>query len=73
MEGMKTKVRRWGRSLGIVIPRDVAEKEKIKANDSVEILIRKKSDALKETFGSLKFGKSTKKMLDQTDEELWND
>lgn len=73
MESTETKVRRWGRSLGIVIPKEVAEKEKIKANDSVEVLIRKKSNALKETFGTLKFTKPTQKMLDETDEELWHE
>lgn len=73
MEGLEVKVRKWGRSLGVVIPQDVAKKEKIRENDSVEILIRKKSNAIKETFGSLRFTKSTQKMLDETDEELWND
>ena len=73
MESVETKVRKWGRSVGIVIPVDIVEKEKIKVNDSVEVLIRKKSDALKETFGTLRFSKSTQKMLDETDEELWND
>ena len=73
MEATETRVRKWGRSLGVVIPMEIAKKEGIKVNDEVEVLIRKKSNAIKETFGSLKFKKSTQKMLDETDEELWND
>ena len=73
METAKTKVRKWGRSLGIVIPKEIARKEGIKMNDEVEVLIRKKSNAIKETFGTLKFREPTEKILKKVDKDLWHD
>lgn len=73
MQSTEAQVRKWGRSAGVVIPREILEKEGIRVNDKVEILIRKKSNPIKETFGTLKFKKSTDEMLKETDEELWND
>jgi len=73
METTQAHLRKWGRSLGVVIPKEVLEKEGIKVNDKVEILIKKKSNPVKETFGTLKFKNSTQEMLDMVDEELWND
>ena len=69
----ESHVREWGRSVGIVIPRDVVIKERIKAGDSVKILIMKKSSPLKETFGTFKFRRSTEKILKEVDEESWHE
>ncbi|MBI2970991.1 MAG: AbrB/MazE/SpoVT family DNA-binding domain-containing protein [Candidatus Aenigmarchaeota archaeon] len=73
MEGMEAKVRKWGRSIGIVIPVEIAEKEKIKVNDNVEIFIRKKSNAIRETFGTLRLKEPTEKILKEIDKDLWHD
>lgn len=51
--GFKTKVKEWGNSMGIVIPADLVRLEKLKPNEEVIVEIRK-SNVLKETFGSLK-------------------
>ncbi len=60
MEIIETKVKRWGNSLGIIIPSKAVEIRNIKENDSIKILIVKDSKkVLKKTFGLLK-GKLTK-------------
>lgn len=47
------KAKRWGSSLGIVIPREAVEEEKIHEGDEVIIEIRKKK-TIKELFGSIR-------------------
>ena len=70
---VKAKVREWGRSLGIVLPKETAKVEGIKKNDTVTLLISKKNNALKETFGTLSFKESTDEILKKSDEEAWDE
>lgn len=46
--------RKWGNSLGIVLPKDEAEKLNIQEGDKVIVEIKKKTNPLKELYG---FGK----------------
>ena len=41
MEEVEATTRKWGSSLGIVIPNDVVEKEKLKPNERIKIVIKK--------------------------------
>lgn len=70
---IESQIRVWGRSLGIVIPKDAVIKERMKSGDVIKLLIKKKVNPLKETFGTLKFKKSTDEILKEIDEEGWND
>lgn len=49
---MRVKVREWGNSLGIVIPKEVANAKGVRAGDEVVAEIRKASN-IGEIFGSL--------------------
>ena len=40
----KLKVKRWGNSLGVVLPKALVEEEKIIEGEEVEISVRKVSD-----------------------------
>lgn len=51
---IRTTLRRWGNSYGVVIPKDSALKEGIKENDEVEILVKKAVD-IRTLFGKYKF------------------
>ncbi|MBI4163980.1 MAG: AbrB/MazE/SpoVT family DNA-binding domain-containing protein [Candidatus Aenigmarchaeota archaeon] len=73
MKEVQTQVREWGRSLGVVIPKDAAIEEHIKPGDTIKLLILKKSNPLKRTFNSFKFKKSTKEMLEEADMESWDE
>ncbi len=50
----RTKVKKWGNSLGVILPKDVAEKEGLKEGEEIEISIRKSSD-IKHLFGKYPF------------------
>ena len=41
---VKVKARKFGGSIGIIIPREVIEKERINVDDDLEINIEKKAD-----------------------------
>ena len=51
---IRTVMRKWGNSLGVVIPREEALKEGLHENDEVEIVIRKAVD-IRQLFGKYKF------------------
>jgi antitoxin component of MazEF toxin-antitoxin module len=51
---VRTVVRKWGNSLGVVIPSEEVSKEGLKENDEVEIVIRKAVD-IRQLFGKYKF------------------
>ncbi len=61
--------KQWGNSLGITIPRDIVRTEHISQKKKVKVLVvGKKSEMLKEAFGSLKLKKPTQKAMDEIDE-----
>lgn len=71
----ETKLRAWGNSVGVILPKEVLKEEGLAVNDEVEVTLRKKSTTLKDAFGKLKefnakSGKSTDDILKEIDEEL---
>lgn len=70
---LKTKLRKWGNSLGIVVPHGRAESERMREGEEITVLLIKSGNVLKETFGTFKFKKSTQKMMDEIDAELYNE
>ncbi len=62
--GIEVKTKKWGNSIGIVIPVQVAEQLNIKPEEEIVIEIEKKNNILKEMFGKAKFKKSAKKMIE---------
>ncbi|MDP3728032.1 MAG: AbrB/MazE/SpoVT family DNA-binding domain-containing protein [bacterium] len=52
MVELECTVKKWGSSLGIVIPKEIAIKERIKTNETIIIELRKKRTA-KDFFGML--------------------
>ncbi len=51
---IRTTLRKWGNSYGVVIPKEAALKEGIKENDEVEVIIKKPVD-IRSLFGKYKF------------------
>ncbi|MEK6946076.1 MAG: AbrB/MazE/SpoVT family DNA-binding domain-containing protein [Nanoarchaeota archaeon] len=60
---MISKTRKWGSSIGIIIPKKVAKELKIRENQEVFFDIRPKDNPLRELFGSGKFSKPTEQLL----------
>lgn len=66
------KVKKWGNSLGIILPAKLVKNEKIQENEIIEIKIKKIENPLKETFGTYKFKKSTQEIKDEL-KSGWDD
>ena len=71
---VKTKLRRWGNSFGVVVPLNKISNGQIKEGDEIVVLLEKeeKGNVLKEMFGTFKFKKSTDKIMKEVDKELWD-
>ena len=68
---IKTKLRKWGNSFGLVVPMGAVENEGVKEGDELIILITKeRGNVLRETFGTHKFKKPVKQLMKEMDEEL---
>ncbi|MEK6828286.1 MAG: AbrB/MazE/SpoVT family DNA-binding domain-containing protein [Nanoarchaeota archaeon] len=70
---VEAKVRKWGRSFGVVIPKEKIKEEGIKENETIKLLIAKRTNVLKETFGTFKLKRSTQEILDESDREDWDE
>jgi antitoxin component of MazEF toxin-antitoxin module len=59
--------KKWGNSLGITIPKEIVEKERITVKDELVIDIRKAQDknAVKNLFGTLRFRQSAQELKDE--------
>lgn len=69
---VEVKAKKWGNSIGLIIPSDIARKEKIKENQKVDIVILPKKKTLEKTFGMLKnWKKPTQQIKDEIRRELY--
>jgi antitoxin component of MazEF toxin-antitoxin module len=75
MAVVKSVAKKWGNSMGIVIPVDVVKKEKIKDGEEVEIIIMKSDNTLRKLFGLMKneWKEPTQKIKDDIKKELYDD
>ena len=64
------KTRKWGNSVGLVIPKKVVEELRIGLNEEIFAEFKKKENPLKELFGALKFDKPTKQILKEVRREM---
>ena len=80
MEEIKVMARKWGNSVGFVLPRKVVEDRKIKDGSEIVITIEPVRSM---TVGDLmklsgergmgRAGKSSQVVFDKIDEELWDE
>ena len=73
MPEVESTIKRWGNSFGIIIPTEVMKKENLKEGQKIDVILLKKSDILKKTFGTLKLKKSAQKIKDELRAELYDD
>jgi antitoxin component of MazEF toxin-antitoxin module len=66
----KTKIREWGNSYGIVIPKELVIKEGFKANDCVTVSIEK-NQTLEDFFGKLKNSKIDAQKMKDESRRIW--
>jgi antitoxin component of MazEF toxin-antitoxin module len=66
---IEVKTKKWGNSIGVVIPIEIIERFNIKPEEEIIIEIEKKNNVLKDMFGKARFKKSAKKMIKEFREE----
>jgi len=65
---IKTQARKWGNSIAIILPKSVAEENKIKVNDTITLEIKKRPLA-GDLFGKFPgWNKPTQKIKDEMKE-----
>jgi len=67
---IEVKTKKWGNSIGVIIPSGTVEELKIKPDEKIVIEVRKKENILREMFGKAKFNKPTEQVLKEVREEL---
>ncbi|HIG94133.1 MAG: hypothetical protein QT05_C0048G0050 [archaeon GW2011_AR13] len=69
---IKVKVKKWGNSIGIILPKELVKKEDLKENDEIRINLVYDAD-LSNVYGSLKgkLKKSGQKLKDEA-RKGWN-
>ncbi|MEK6899270.1 MAG: hypothetical protein AABW79_04200 [Nanoarchaeota archaeon] len=67
---LQVKTKKWGNSIGIIIPSEAVERFNIKPEERLMIKIEGKENSLKELFGAIKFKKSTKKIIAEARKEM---
>lgn len=73
---IEAKVKKWGNSFGIIIPRETIANKKIKENQNISIIILEDSKkAFMESFGmgKGKIKKSAQEIKDELRKDLYND
>lgn len=71
MMEVKAKIKKWGNSIGILIPKEAIRKENIKPDQEVTVLISAKPITKgKDIWGTLKFKESTEKLMREIDKEF---
>ena len=68
---IETETKRWGSSLGLIIPRKIVKEERIQAGQKIRIdILTKKKTTGADIFGKLKFKKPIQVLLDETDKDF---
>ena len=62
---VEVKTKKWGNSIGVIIPSETVERLNIKPEEKIIIEVSKNENVLKEMFGKAKFKKSSKKMIEE--------
>ena len=71
---LKSKLRRWGNSFGIVVPQKILMANNgIRENEDLTVLIIENKPNLKKLFGAHKFKKSTDQIMEEIDKTLYNE
>ena len=67
-----TKIKKWGNSLGLIIPK--SKIKDVKENDVIHVIAMKKNDSIKKSFGMFPEWKGKgQEMKDRLRKELYND
>jgi len=66
---IQVQTKKWGNSIGIIIPSEMVQELHIKPEETVDIEIKKKRNVLKELFGAGKFSKPAAQLIKEQRKE----
>lgn len=70
MQMFKTVPRRWGNSLGVTIPKEIVDSERLSPGKKVKVfVVGDRTNELRKIFGSLKLKMPTQKAMEEIDKE----
>ena len=67
---VEVMLRKWGKSIGAVLPKEKTVAENLREGDRIKILVMKIGNPLRETFGTLKSKRPTASLLKEVDRAL---
>jgi len=68
---IETKTKRWGSSLGLIIPKEIVREERIQEGQKIRVdILTKRKTTGADIFGKLKFKKPIQVLLDETDKDF---
>ena len=67
----QVQLKKWGNSVGLIVPKEALEKESLKPRQMVRAIITPvKTLKVKDVFGKLKLKKSTAKIMAEIDKDF---
>jgi len=68
---VETTTKKWGSSLGIIIPKEIVRGERIQEGQKIRIdILTKKKTTGADIFGKLKFKEPIQKILNEVDKDF---
>lgn len=73
MKGFETVPKKWGNSLGVTIPKEIVDSERLSSGKKVKVfVVGDRAHELRKVFGTLKLKMPTQKAMEEIDRE-YND
>lgn len=80
MEKINTRVKKWGNSFGVIIPKNIVDIEQLEEGSEITIIIQSENKTtagdifkLAKKINFMRHKRTTKELLDEVDKELWGD
>ena len=71
MMEIKAKTKKWGNSIGVIIPKEIIRQQNIGPDQEVTILISSKPITTgRDIWGTFKFKKSTEQLMREVDKDF---
>ena len=71
MMEIKARTKKWGNSIGIIIPKEIIRQQNIKPDQEVTLMIGKKPITRgRDIWGTMKFKESTEELMREVDREF---
>ncbi len=67
------KLKKWGRSFGVVVPMEKLKEIDFEPEEKFDFIMIKEENPLEKHFGTHKFKRPIKEILDEGDKESWDE